>query len=717
MTVAIAPPLVSNPIAIFLIVLSIILLAPILLNRLKIPHIIGMIVAGIIVGPHGFNVLADDSSFRIFGQVGLLYLMFLAGIEIDMYHLRLNLRRGLIFGLLTFIIPLVLGSVTSHYLLHLDKLTSTLLGAMYASHTLISYPVVARFGVSKAPSVLIAIVGTIIAVIGALLVLAITSNIRRSGGFEPSGLLWLIGKMAIYCGATLYIYPRLTRFFFKTFGDAVTQYVFILALVFLSSLIAKWIGLEAVLGAFFAGLVLNRFIPAASPLMSRIEFVGNALFIPYFLIGVGMIIDIHVISNTQTLTVTALMLAVALSSKWIAAFLAQKIYGMDTTDRRMMFGLTTAHTAVALAVVTIGFNFGLLDETVLNGTVLVILITCAVAPIVTSTAASRTKIRMMEKGDIDDGSSRQDSGIHTLISIANPPMAQPLVDLALMMRSSKSSRNDTISALHVRNDNSPGSKAIARNSLDLARQAGSAVNCDIQTIDRFDLNTVTGLINVIQERDINEVFIGLHRKANVIDSFFGYKVEQLLKQTDRMLIISRCFIPLNTITRIVTYVPPKAEFESGFTHWLHSLANLANEIGCRIIFCCPDDTQHAIRTILRRDRYNIRAEFRLISHPDDFRLFSNRILEDDLLVVLQARPNSVSYTPELAEIPGFLKKYFGGNNIVIIFPEQFGVQTAMESFVDPMAADLTTRPVPWLARLRASISRRHSQKKESDLDL
>lgn len=706
---------VTNPIAIFLIVLTIILLAPILLNRLKIPHIIGMIVAGVIVGPHGFNILADDSSFTIFGQVGLLYLMFLAGIEIDMYHLRLNLRRGLLFGLLTFLVPLVLGAVTSVYLLGLDWLTSTLLGAMYASHTLIAYPVVARFGVSRSPSVLISIVGTIIAVIGALIVLAVTVNIQSVGAFDMTQLLWLIGKMAAYCAATLYIYPRLTRYFFKVYGDGVTQYVFILALVFLSSLVAKWIGLEGVLGAFFAGLVLNRFIPGASPLMSRIEFVGNALFIPYFLIGVGMMINLNVIGNSQTLIVTAIMLAVALSSKWIAAYIAQKIYGMDSTDRRMMFGLTTAHTAVALAVVTIGYNMilpdgtRLMDETILNGTVLVILITCAVAPIVTSRAASRTKIRSLENDT--ESTTAKNQPVNSLISIANPVTAQPLVDMALLMRPRRNTIRNSISALHVRNDNTPGSKAIARNSLDLARQAGSAANCNIDTIDRFDLNTVTGLINVIQERDINEVFIGLHRKTTIIDSFLGAKVEQLLKQTNKMLVISRCYIPLNTITRIVVYVPPKAQFETGFIHWLHSLANLASEIGCRIIFCCPDELQHIIRTILKRDRYNIRAEYRLIAQPDDFQLLSNRILEDDLLVVIQARPNSISYSPELAEIPGFVKKYFAANNIVIIFPEQFGAEPAMETFVDPMASDITSHSSPWFTRLRARLLHRRNRSK------
>ncbi|MDE6041848.1 MAG: cation:proton antiporter, partial [Muribaculaceae bacterium] len=300
-------PLVTQPVQIFFIVLAIILFAPLLLNKLRVPHIIGMIVAGIVVGPYGFNVLDNDSSFAIFGQVGLLYLMFLAGLEIDMYHLKLNLNRGLVFGLLTLLFPLILGVLTSVEWLGVDWTTAWLLGAMYASHTLLAYPVVARFGITKAPAVLIAIVGTIVAVIGALLVLAITVNIRREGFFDAAQLALLMLRVAVWVGVLLYVFPRLTRYFFKKYNDKVLQYVFVLGLVFLAACTAQLIGLEPVLGAFFAGLLLNRYIPVASPLMSSIEFVGNALFIPYFLISVGMMINIRVIGTTDTLLVAAIM--------------------------------------------------------------------------------------------------------------------------------------------------------------------------------------------------------------------------------------------------------------------------------------------------------------------------------------------------------------------------------------------------------------------------
>lgn len=704
--IILSAPLVSNPVAIFLIVLVIILMAPVVLNKIKVPHIIGMIVAGVVVGPFGFNILADDSSFEIFGQVGLLYLMFLAGIEIDMYHLKLNLRRGLLFGALTFIIPMVMGAVASVYLLHIDWLTSILLASMYASHTLIAYPVAARFGITKSPAVLIAIVGTIIAVIGALLVLGAAVNIHEIGRFDSMSLAWLLCKLVLYCAAVLYIYPRLTRYFFKTYSDNVTQYVFVLAMVFLSALVAKLIGLEAVLGAFFAGLVLNRYIPTSSTLMSRIEFVGNALFIPYFLIGVGMMINVRVIANADTLWVTAVMLAIALSSKWIAAWGAQKIYGMNRDERGIMFGLTTAHTAVALAVVTIGYNMVLpdgsrmMDETILNGTVLVILVTCAIAPIVTTRSAARIKLRMVES-EVGEESVAKRHTSHTLIAVSNPLTAGGLVELALLSRPEKKGARDTFSAINVRNDNSPAARALARSVLDLSVKAAAAAGSELATIERYDLNTVTGVVNTIEERDINELYIGMHRKATVIDTFLGGKTEQLLKLTNRMIIISRCYIPVNTVTRIVVYVPPKAEFETGFTRWLHNLGNLARELGCRIIFCCNNDTRRIIAGVLRRDRFTIRSEYRQVDDRDDFLLLSTHVLEDDLFVVIGARPASVSFSGDMAEMPGFMQKNFTRNNIIVIYPEQFGDEVPMESFVDPLASDISSAPSPWLMRLKA----------------
>jgi len=699
-------PMVTQPVSIFLIVLVIILLAPILLNKLKIPHIIGMIVAGVVIGPHGFNILDNDSSFAIFGQVGLLYLMFLAGLEIDMFHLRLNMRRGFIFGLLTLILPLALGVLTSLVLLGLDWTTSLLLGAMYASHTLLSYPVVARFGVTKAPAVLISVVGTIIAVIGALLVLAGVVNVRQVGFFDPTSMVRLVVLMLAYVFVVVYTFPRITKWFFRHYSEKVTQYVYVLAMVFLSARGAAFIGLEPVLGAFLAGLVLNRFIPSASPVMVSIEFVGNALFIPYFLIGVGMMIDAHVIFRIDTMKVAAVMLAVAGISKWLPAWVAQRFNGLSAGSRRVMFGLTSAHTAVALAVVTLGYNMDMFDTTVLNATITVILVSCAAAPMITAWGSTSLKIEMLHTEDeargVISGGSRLRVN-NTLIPVANAVTARALVELAVLMRNDRGKHE--IYAMHVRSDNSRKARVVGEESLREAVRIGSAADVKVTTLERYDLNVVTGILNTLEERDITEVILGLHRRGSFVDSFFGLKVEQLLRATNKMIIITRCFIPVNTVTRIVVLVPPKAQYETGFSRWVRALARLTRQLGCRLVFCCPTDIQPLIRGVLYQANYQVRVEFQTAEDWDDFLAISDSINDDDLFVSIGARPSSLSYSADVADMPQFLQRYFSSKNIVVIYPEQFGEEIPLTSFVDPMAADLNTAQSPWLRKLRLRLKR------------
>ena len=691
----IAAALVTQPVPIFFIVLVIILLAPLLLNRLKIPHIIGMIVAGVAVGPYGFDILSNDSSFAIFGQVGLLYLMFLAGLEIDMFHLRLNLRRGLLFGLLTLLVPLGLGVAFSMLVMRLGLVTSLMLGAMYAAHTLISYPVAARFGITKAPAVLIAIVGTIMAVAGSLLVIATAVSIHTEGCFNAMAIVWLIIRLGLWTAAVVFLYPRVTRMFFKTYSDRVTQYVFVLAMVFLAAWTAQLIGVEAVLGAFLAGLVLNRYVPHGSPLMTSIEFVGNALFIPYFLIGGGMMINLRVVLDPDTLAAAGMMLAVALASKWIPAFVVQKANGLGSCSRNVMFGLTAAHTAVALAVVSLGYRMGILSEVMLNATIVVILVTCAAAPIITAAGAARLKISMLDKDDM----IRHTRTNNSLIAVDNPLTAASLVDLGLLMRNDRG--RHSFYAIHVRNENSTRAKAVSAAALDAALTTAAAANVSMEQVERYDLNTVTGILNAISERDITEVILGMHRRTTVIDTFFGSKVEQLLRSTNRMLIISRCYIPLNTVTRIIVAVPRDAQYETGFSRWVRAVARLTRQIGCRVIFCCHSDVQPLIQGVLYQENYGIRCEFRTIDSLDSMILLAGRILDDDLFVVISARPHSVSHTDEVTEMPSLLQRNFSRNNILVIFPEQFGEEQPLTSFSDPMASDLSTSPSPLPKHARA----------------
>lgn len=683
-------PLITAPVPIFLTVMAIILLTPLVLSRLRIPHVIGLIIAGVAVGPYGLNLLARDMSFEIFGQVGILYLMFLAGIEIDMYHLRKNMRKGLTFGLFTFVIPLILGSLAAMAALGMHLLEATLLASMFAAHTLIAYPIVNRFGVTKSPSVIITIAGTIVTVLGSLIVLAGVLGVYRDGSVRS--LVPILCYLAVYCVALVYIYPRLTRYFFQHNSDGIAQFIYVMFVVFSAAALASFIGLEGVFGAFFAGLVLNRFIPARSPLMGRLEFVGNAIFIPYFLIGVGMLINLQVVMDGWgTLYTAAVMSAIAMASKWIAALVTQKVYKLTSVDRSMMYQLSNAHTAVALAVVMIGYDLGLFDETILNGTVVMILVTCTVSSFGTERAASRLKVQLLQQEDEEALKDEGGVGPRTLVAISNPMTAQSIVDLALSMRFPDSSVAGDFYALHVRNDNSASSKAIGRNSLDLAERAASAVETSLTTIERFDLNFITGVLNTMEERDITELIIGLHHRTRIIDSFLGEKVEQLLRSTNRMVVMSRCFIPLATVRRMLVAVPKNAQFETGFRRWVEAVGNLCRQIGCRVEFWCDDSTAPLIRTVIVQGKLGIRMSFSTMTGYDDFVVKSTDVNDDDLLIVVSARRSSVSFDSDMDAVPEYLQKYFAGNNLIIIYPGQFGTEPPM-TMAGTMATDIVSPP-------------------------
>lgn len=680
----------QQPVAIFLLVLVIILLSPIVFKALKIPHIVGMIIAGVAVGPHGLNLLARDASFEIFGQVGILYLMFLAAVEIDMFNLKQNARKGLWFGLLTFAIPMAAGILTSVAALGVGWLSAALIASMYASHTLISYPIITRFGLQNSKSVVIAVSATIVAVMLALVVLAEVVAIKTEGSFQWADITRLLLLMTAYAIAVGFSFPWLTRWFFRKVADNVTQFIYVLAMVFVASLLAQLIGLEPILGAFYAGLVLNRFIPSRSSLMNRIEFVGNAIFIPYFLIGVGMLIDVSVIFGGLGVIRTALIMTfTALGCKWIAALMAQKAFGMSADGRRILFGLTSGKAAATIAAVMVGYSNGLIDEDIMNGAVLMILACCAVASITTENAARNRRIHIQDS-EMKPGNQGSVRAARQLVAVANPITAEGIMKLAILMR--HPSNRMPITALFVRNNDDAANRAVGLNALAEAAKAAASVDLKVNDVERYDINIVSGIINVAKEREANDIVIGLHRKSNIVDTFYGSLIEGLLGATNKMVIMSRCFIPVNTVRSIMAIVPPKAEYETGFRNWVGRLGNLASQLGCRVSFLADNATIPYIQGVISSEGYNIRHHYETFRSWDDFLIFSNLIVDDDLMVVVGARRTSISYSSELAQLPSFLGKYFKRQNLVVIYPEQFGDAVEMPAPIDPLSQAPSTAP-------------------------
>lgn len=658
-----------NPVAIFMVVLAVILGTPLLLRRLKIPNIVGLILAGVAIGPYGINLVERDASFQIFGQVGILYLMFLAAVEIDMYHLRRNLRGGIIFGLISFSLPMVAGIFCSRWAFGVGWDTAVLISSMYASHTLVSYPIVSRFGLQNDRGAIIAVCSTIVAVLLALIALAEVVAVRSKGFFDWWGVARLIGLTAAYAAVVGYAFPWLTRQFFRKVGDSVGQFIFVLAMVCLASLLAQFIGLESILGAFYAGLVLNRLIPVRSPLMRRIEFAGNAIFIPYFLIGVGMLLNVHVIFKGWGVGWIALnMVLVALFTKWVAAWIGQKVLRLSSPDRRLMFGLTGGKAAATIAAATIGFQYGLLTEDLMNGAVVMILVCCVVASVVTERTSIRLRIARMAETLEKEGVGEGPRFARQLVAVANPLTAEGLMKMAVFMRNPEN--RQPVTTLFVRSSDDGRTVRAGREAMQMASGAAAAMDMPVDEVERYDMNIISGMINVARERHSSDLIIGLHRKSNLVDTFYGSLIEGLLRMTARMVIISRCFIPVDTVKRLVVVVPRNAEYETGFRSWIARVCNLASQLSCKILFMAYTPSCRFIEEAIRDGAYPVRRIYKAMNSWDDFIVLSGEIGDDDLLMIISGRKGSVSSSSEWVDMPGFLSRHFSMANIVVIYPDQ-----------------------------------------------
>ena len=679
---------ITDPTWIFLLVLLIILFAPILLTKLRIPHIIGMILAGLAIGEHGFNILVRDSSFELFGKVGVYYIMFLAGLEMNMADFKKNRGKAVALGLLAFIIPISIGMVTNVLLLKYSLITSILLASMYASHTLVAYPIVIRYGISRQRSVSIAVGGTAVTDTLTLLVLAVISGVFKG---EAGGLfwLWLVVRFVVLGGLIMYFLPRVGRWFFRRYDDNVMQYIFVLAMVFLGAGLMELIGMEGILGAFLVGLVLNRLIPHVSPLMSHLEFVGNALFIPYFLIGVGMLIDVKVIfGGGDALKVAGVMIVVALGGKWIASWLTQKIYRMSVLERELMFGLSNAQAAATLAAVLVGYNIilpdgsRLLNEDVLNGTVLLILVTCIVSSFTTERAA-----RKMAMGEAHPEEDRSREPEKILIPVANPNTIEYLMNLSLVIRDPK--QKDNLLALNVINDHS-GTEALEQQGkryLERAAKITASAGVELKCISRYDLNIAAGIIHTAKEHGATDVIIGLHWKVNIVDSFFGMLTESLLKGLHREVMVARFLIPINTLRRIIVAVPPKAEYEAGFQKWVDHFCRMGTTLGCRVHFFANEQTGNLLQALVKKKHSNTLTEFSRLDEWEDLLLLTGQVNYDHLLVVISARRGSISYDSSFEKLPSQLGRYFTNNSLIVLYPDQLGDPQDALSFSNPQGSN------------------------------
>ena len=676
---------ITNPSLIFLLVLVIILLAPIIMGKLRIPHIIGMVLAGVAIGQYGFNILVRDDSFELFGRVGLYYIMFLAALEMDVEGVKKNKGKLSLFGLLTFAVPFTLTFIMSEWLLGYPTIASLLLGCLMASNTLIAYPIVSRYGQQRKPSVALSVGASMLSLLVALVVLAalVASHNGQTGVLF---WLWFVAKFVIYCGGLTLLIPKLTRWFLRRYSDAVMQFIFVMAMLFMSAVLSESIGLEGIFGAFLSGLILNRYIPHVSPLMNRIEFIGNALFIPYFLIGVAMLINVRLaFSDTGVLWVALAITLFGTAGKAIAAYLSALLFRLPlNTSGTMMFGLTSAHAAGAIAIIMVGMRLTTPDGSVLvtgemlNGVVLMILLTCLISTVVTEQAAQQITLRDKE---IPQEDTQDDEKM--LIPMKYPEYAVRLVNLAIMMRNPKLGRGLVGLSVVYDDVDMRLNQERGQRLLEKVQQYAAAADVKMQTQVRVAANIANGIKHAFKEFRASEIIIGMHMHPEVSASFWGEFHQSLFNGLNRQIIMARLKQPLSTIRRIEVAVPSRAQFEPGFYRWLERVARLSVNLECRTIFHGRTDTLALINQYVRNRHPEMRVEFMQMDHWNEMPRLAATIAEDHLFIVIAARKGTVSYKNALEHLPEEIQQFFSGKNIIIIFPDQHGDPMDEMTFAQP----------------------------------
>ncbi len=667
-------PLITSPTLIFCVVLLIILFAPIIMGKLRIPHIIGMVLAGVLVGQYGLNILERDSSFELFGKVGLLYIMFLAGLEMDLESVKRNSSRFLTFGLLTCLVPLALTFVMSAWLLDYSPTASFLLGCIMASNTLVAYPIISRYGLQRDPSVMLSVGSSMLSLFMALLMLA---ALAASYGEDAGVTFWLlfILKFILFLALSIWLIPILARYFLRRYSDAIMQFIFVLAVMFLSAAASEVIGVEGIVGAFTSGLILNRYIPHVSPLMNRIEFTGNAIFIPYFLIGVGMLINVRTLfQGPHMLWIVSLIVFFGTFGKAVAAYLSSLLFRLPKSAGHMMFGLTCAHAAGAIAMVMVGMRLEvspghyLVSDEMLNGVVIMILITCIISTLITEHAAQQIVIANREQPTADGQQEHE----KILLCVKYPDIAPQLLELAMMMRSR--THDSGLVALNVvyDDDKSAQNRQRGLQLLEQLQQRASASDISMQTQVRLSTNIANGIKHAFRETGGSEIIMGMHVHTEVNPKFWGDFIQSLYNGLNRQIVLTRFVQPLNTLRRIQVVVPSRAEFEPGFYRWLERLGRMAANLDCRIQFHGRNESLDLIRQYLDSHYATIRAEYTYMAHWNELPTLAETIQTDHMFVVITARKGTISYKNALDRLPNELMQHFSGKNLMIIFPDQYG---------------------------------------------
>ncbi|TVQ22553.1 MAG: cation:proton antiporter [Leptolyngbya sp. DLM2.Bin15] len=641
---------VEDPILIFGICMVVILVTPLLFERFRLPGLIGPIVAGVVLGSSVLNVLERGQAIELLGNVGLLYIMFLSGLEIDLSQFRKNRDRSLVFGVITFMIPQISGMVIFRYLLGFDWAASILIASMFASHTLVAYPIISRLGIMKNDAVVTTVGGTILTDTVALLVLVV---VARGYEGELNLFFWvsLILSMVIYIAAVVYLLPPLARWFFRHVSDGgKSEFIFVLAVVFIGAYLARAVGTEPILGAFLVGLTLNRLIPERSRLMNRIQFFGETFVIPFFLIFIGLLVDVSVLVSGLTAWVVMIaMLSTNVGTKWISAGITRRIYNYSKAQGWVIFGLSTCEAAATLAATLVGYELGIIGDDVLNGVVLMIFATCILGPWVVD-RFGREVARQEEEQLYEPRTSPQ----RILVPLANPSTSETLMDMAAMLRDNKSEETVfplTVISEEVDIENTESYVAAAERLLAHAVVHAAELDIPVNPVTRVARNPVSGIVDAATERRVSDIVIGWNGRHSAQQRIFGTVIDQMLDQSNQQVWVCKLDHAVSTFQRLVVILPPMLDYNPGFYEAVRSLKHLAIQLGATLHVIVVQDDVDRFRQQFQSVAIAVSSSFMAVSWQDLSTKLQEMVSDTDLAILVSAREGTVAHERSLEQLP------------------------------------------------------------------
>jgi Kef-type K+ transport system membrane component KefB len=539
---------IDEPGLLFAVLVGAILLAPIAARRVRLPEIVVLLLAGFLVGPTGIGLVERAGVVEALGNVGLLYLMFVAGLELDLDDFVEHRRDSAGFGAATFLVPMALGTVTS-LALGYDLLASLLLASCWASHTLVAYPVFQRVGTVGNRAVASSVGATIITDTAALLVLAVVARAHQG---ELTAVFWatLVPSLVLVTLSVIVGLPRLARRFFSGLGqDRSLRFLFVLLALFAVASLFEVVGIEAIVGAFLAGLALNRSVPNGGPLMERIDFLGGTLFIPLFLLATGMLIDLEVLLEPRTLLVGVVFTAVALVAKLVAAAGTGRVLGYSAAEVGAMFSLSAAQAAATLAAIVVGLGIGLVDEPTVNAVMMVILVTCLAAP----AAASRYAPRL-PRPEPD-----RDLGDVVVVPLANPDSAPRLMRVASAF--ARADGGLVVPVMVVPSEADAGELAAVRELEGQVVRVAQSAGAEARSVLRIDATPAAGIAHTVVEQQGSLLVMGWTGTTSRSGAVFGGIIDGVLTRISVPTLLS--FDGAEPVQRILVLVDESVTSAAG----------------------------------------------------------------------------------------------------------------------------------------------------------